>query len=128
MGSPPPNNSSQARGMFINAPGEEASQAERDAFENNFRSYVAFMQAFRKAWKSVLGDARAAAPEAEVYADNGGQGEALDNIANPTEFVARRDKFEASIKAILVTALNEDKLTNPVVADPSLGGQKPSRG
>lgn len=50
MGTPPPSDGQQQRAITIFAP----SSAVKADFDENFETYVAFLQAFRDKWDSLL--------------------------------------------------------------------------
>ena len=124
MGSPPPNNDSQSRTMSIGAPPLDATQAERDTFEDNFLTYVAFMQGFRTAWRTVLGTTPSSALEADVSAEDSTGAQALTNVVDPhNQFSARLQHFTDELTDLLRDARDNGMLTNPFDAEPDLLGE-----
>lgn len=125
MGSPPPNNDSQSRAMSIAAPPLNATQAERDTFEDNFLTYVAFMQGFRTAWRTVLGNTPSSAVETDVSAEDTSGAQNLTNVVDPNnQFGARLQHFTDEITDLLRDARDMGMLTNPFEVVPALAGEK----
>ena len=111
--------------MSIEAPPLNATQAERDAFEDNFLTYVAFMQGFRTAWRTVLGDSAASALESGVSAEDGNGAQDLTNVTDPnSQFGARLQHFTDKLTDLLRGAHDMGMLINPFEVAPELTGEK----
>jgi hypothetical protein len=110
--------------MSIEAPPLNATQAERDTFEDNFLTYVAFMQGFRTAWRTVLGDSAASALESDVSAQDSSGAQDLTNVADPNnQFNARLQHFTNELTDLLRGARDMGMLTNPFEVVPELSGE-----
>ena len=107
MGSPPPGGSGQNRSLGITPPDVDESDPERKEFENNFRTYVAIMKAFRNAWQNGLGTNPEHVVEIPTAA-NGGVPINLDVTKNSNEFNNR----VVTMQGFLVDMLLEAKRRN----------------
>jgi hypothetical protein len=102
MGSPPPGGSGQTRNIAIDQ-SPPAGHPSRAEFENNFRTYVAFMKAFRTVWRSDVGTG-----EKDVHENPtivvGGVAVPLDPPGPDAALNARAAEFAGALRVMLETA------------------------
>jgi hypothetical protein len=107
MGSPPPGGTGQSRKVDIESP-----IGDRDEFQNNFRTYVAFMKAFRNAWESIAGNGIKHVKETPSVL-NGGFPVSLDIDAADVEFAARVAVLEDGVRELLLAASQNNWIGKP---------------